>query len=99
MIDLQGWMYWQASDRISILGKPVWKRRWVVLTPDSLFIHKSDKVRYPAVKLFANISLGRNRLTLCIIFFSKFPNLYYTRTYKEITFCPFSHTRSKSGIE
>src|SRR5271154_4037369 len=45
MIDLQGWMYWQQSDKSSILGKPAWKRRWIVLTPDSIFIYKTDKVQ------------------------------------------------------
>jgi hypothetical protein len=45
MIDLQGWMYWQASEKTSILGKPSWKRKWIVLTPDAIFIYKSDKVR------------------------------------------------------
>lgn len=44
MIDLQGWMYWQAPEKSSILGKPSWKRRWVVLTPDAIFVYKSDKV-------------------------------------------------------
>jgi hypothetical protein len=44
MIDLQGWMYWQASEKTSILGKSSWKRKWIVLTPDAIFIYKSDKV-------------------------------------------------------
>ena len=44
MIDLQGWMYWQATDKSSILGKPLWKRRWVVLTPDAIFVYKHEKV-------------------------------------------------------
>lgn len=44
MIDLQGWMYWQASEKTSILGKTSWKRKWIVLTPDAIFIYKSDKV-------------------------------------------------------
>jgi len=44
MIDLQGWMYWQATDKSSILGKPLWKRRWVVLTPDAIFVYKNEKV-------------------------------------------------------
>jgi hypothetical protein len=47
MIDLQGWMYWQVSDRTNILGKAPWKRRWVVLTPDAIFIYKSEQVAIP----------------------------------------------------
>jgi len=90
MIDLQGWMYWQASEKTSILGKPSWKRKWIVLTPDAIFIYKSDKVR--GLILMEADFVGRFQSANGFLSTRQLRYLPYSRTNKEIPLRIISHS-------